>query len=112
MLFKWVIHFIFGNKGAKIIGFIGYAINFAIKKFILEKIFKKEVYKSDPFSLTFKHEETNRWDILFTSLVLFPMSIGLVLGTVIGTIGLLLTEELVFLSIILYIVGFLIPQNS
>jgi hypothetical protein len=112
LLFKWVIYFIFGSKGAKIIGFIGYAVNFAIKKFLLEKIFKIEVYESNPFSLTFKHQVSKRWDILFTSLLFIPMTLGLILGTFVGTIGLLLNEELIFLSIVLYIIGFLISVNS
>jgi len=112
LLFKWVLTFVFGEKGAKLIGIIGYAINFAIKKFILTKIFKIDVEESDPFKLSFKHEETNRWDILFTSLVLIPMGIGLIFGVLVGTIGLVLDEELILLSIFLYIFGFLIAVNS
>ena len=112
LLFKWVLTFIFGEQGAKIIGFVGYAINFAIKKLILTKVFKIEVEESDPFKLKFKHEETDRWDILFTSLVLFPMSLGLVIGVVVGTLGLILEEDLIILSIFLYIIGFLIAVNS
>ncbi|NHK33036.1 MAG: hypothetical protein FK730_16935 [Asgard group archaeon] len=112
LLFKWVITFIFGEKGAKIIGFLGYTVNFTLKKFVLSKIFKIEVYESDPFRLKFEHEETNRWDVLFTSLVLIPMSVGLVLGSLVGTIGLLLEENLIILSIFLYIFGFLIAVNS
>ncbi len=112
LLFKWVLAFVFGEKGAKMIGFIGYAVNFALKKFILTKVFRIEVEESNPFKLAFKHEETNRWDILFTSLVLVPMSIGLVLGVLVGTIGLVLEEDLVILSIFLYIFGFLIAVNS
>lgn len=112
LLFKWVLAFIFGEKGAKMVGFIGYAVNFALKKFILTKVFRIEVEESNPFKLVFKHEETNRWDILFTSLVLVPMSIGLILGVLVGTIGLVLEEDLVILSIFLYIFGFLIAVNS
>lgn len=112
LLFKWVLAFVFGEKGAKMIGFIGFAVNFALKKFILTKIFRIEVEESDPFKLSFKFEETNRWDILFTSLVLVPMSIGLILGVLVGTIGLVLEEDLVILSIFLYIFGFLIAVNS
>ncbi len=112
LLFKWVLAFVFGEKGAKMIGFIGYAVNFALKKFILTKVFSIEVEESNPFKLAFKHEETKRWDILFTSLVLIPMSLGLVLGVLVGTIGLILEEELVILSIFLYIFGFLISVNS
>ncbi|MHA1156573.1 MAG: hypothetical protein ACTSQK_10740 [Candidatus Heimdallarchaeota archaeon] len=112
LLFKWVLAFVLGEKGAKMIGFIGYAVNFALKKFILTKIFRIEVEESDPFKLSFKFEETKRWDILFTSLVLVPMSIGLILGVLVGTIGLVLEEDLIILSIFLYIFGFLIAVNS
>ncbi|HUU76820.1 MAG TPA: hypothetical protein VMX55_00650 [candidate division Zixibacteria bacterium] len=112
LLFKWVLTFIFGEKGAKIIGFIGYAINYSLKKFVLTRLFKIEVQESDPFKLSFKHEETKRWDILFTSLVLIPMGIGLFLGVIVGTIGLLLESDLVILSIFLYIAGFFIAVNS
>jgi hypothetical protein len=112
LLFKWVITFIFGEKGAKIIGFLGYTVNFALKKFVLSKIFKIEVSESDPFRLKFEHKETDRWDVLFTSLVIIPMSVGLILGSLVGTIGLLLEENLIILSIFLYIFGFLIAVNS
>ncbi|MBN1330620.1 MAG: hypothetical protein JXA54_14195 [Candidatus Heimdallarchaeota archaeon] len=112
LLFKWVLTFIFGEKGAKIIGFLGYTVNFALKKFLLSKIFRLEVYESDPFKLKFEHEETERWDILFTSLVIIPMGVGLILGTVVGTIGLLLEPNLVVISSFLYIFGFLVAVNS
>ena len=112
LLFKWTIVFVFGEKGAKIVGFLGYMVNFAIKKFMLEKIFKIEVYESDPFRLKFDYEETDRWDILFTSLVIMPMGLGLTLGTIVGTIGFLVEENLVVLSIFLYVFGFLIAVNS
>lgn len=112
LLFKWVLTFIFGEKGAKIIGFLGYIVNFTLKKFLLSKIFKIMVYESDPFRLKFEHEETDRWDILFTSLVIIPMSVGLILGSLVGTLGLLLEENLILLSIFLYIFGFLIAVNS
>ena len=79
LLFKWVLTIVFGEKGARIIGFIGYVINFQIKKFMLSKIFKIEVTECDPFKLSFKHEETDRWDVLFTSLVVVPMVLGLIL---------------------------------
>ncbi|NHJ87538.1 MAG: hypothetical protein FK734_18905 [Asgard group archaeon] len=112
LLFKWVLTFIFGEKGAKIIGFLGYTVNFALKKFLLTKIFRIEVYECDPFKLKFEHEETDRWDILFTSLVIIPMSVGLILGSILGTIGLLLEPNLVLISAFLYIFGFLIAVNS
>ncbi|MFW9921831.1 MAG: hypothetical protein ACFFDW_00895 [Candidatus Thorarchaeota archaeon] len=112
LLFKWVLQFVFGTKGAKIIGSIGYVINFAIKKFMLTKIFRIEVHQSDPFKLVFEHEKTDRWDILFTSVMFIPMTLGLFFGTLVGTIGLLLEEELVILSIFLYVFGFLIAVNS
>ncbi|NHJ41055.1 MAG: hypothetical protein FK731_13570 [Asgard group archaeon] len=112
LLFKWILSFIFGEKGAKIIGFLGYTVNFSIKKFLLSKIFKITVYESDPFRLKFEHEETDRWDILFTSLVIIPMGVGLILGSLVGTLGLLLSENLILLSIFLYIFGFLIAVNS
>ncbi|NHJ47150.1 MAG: hypothetical protein FK733_05110 [Asgard group archaeon] len=112
LLFKWVLTFVFGEKGAKIIGFLGYTVNFAIKKFFLSKLFRIEVYESDPFRLKFEHEETDRWDILFTSLVIIPMSVGLILGSLVGTLGLLLEENLIILSVFLYIFGFLIAVNS
>ena len=112
LLFKWILTFVFGDKGARIIGFLGYTVNFALKKFMLSKIFKIEVYDSDPFKLKFDYEKTNRWDVLFTSLVIIPMGIGLILGTFVGTLGLLLEDNLVVISIILYIFGFLIAINS
>ncbi len=112
LLFKWILMFIFGEKGAHIIGFLGYTVNFALKKFMLSKIFKIEVYESDPFKLKFKFEKTDRWDVLFTSLVLAPMGVGLLLGTLIGTLGLLMEDSLVVMSILLYIIGFLIAVNS
>lgn len=112
LLFKWVLTFIFGEKGARVIGFLGYTVNFYLKKFVLTKIFKIEVYECDPFRLKFTHEETNRWDILFTSLVLVPMGIGLLLGSLIGAVGLILESNLVLLSSFLYIFGFLIAVNS
>ncbi|MHA1211377.1 MAG: hypothetical protein ACTSSH_02850 [Candidatus Heimdallarchaeota archaeon] len=111
LLLKWTLTFIFGEKVAKVIGFLGYTVNFGLKKFVLSKIFRIEVFESDPFKLKFEHEETDRWDILFTSLVLIPMGVGLVFGTLIGTIGLLF-EDLALLSIFLYIFGFLIAVNS
>ncbi|TET32604.1 MAG: hypothetical protein E3J70_00780 [Candidatus Heimdallarchaeota archaeon] len=112
LLFKWVLTFIFGEKGARVIGFLGYTVNFYLKKFVLSKIFKIEVQECDPFRLKFTHEETNRWDILFTSLVLVPMGIGLLLGSLIGAVGLILENNLVLLSSFLYIFGFLIAVNS
>ncbi|HUT81170.1 MAG TPA: hypothetical protein VMZ29_08200 [Candidatus Bathyarchaeia archaeon] len=112
LLFKWVLTFIFGEKGAKIIGFLGYTVNFALKKFLLTKIFRIDVYECDPFKLKFEHEETDRWDVLFTSLVVIPMSVGLILGSIVGTIGLLLEPNLVLISSFLYIFGFLIAVNS
>jgi len=112
LLFKWVLTFIFGEKGARIIGFFGYFVSFQLKKFTLSKIFKLEVNECDAFQLKFSYEETERWDILFTSLVLIPMSIGLFLGTLVSTIGLLLESNLVILSIFLYIIGFIIAVNS
>lgn len=112
LLFKWILMFIFGEKGAHIIGFLGYTVNFALKKFMLSKIFKIEVYESDPFKLKFKFEKTDRWNVLFTSLVLAPMGVGLLLGTLIGTLGLLMEDSLVVMSILLYIIGFLIAVNS
>ncbi len=112
LLFKWVLTFIFGEKGARVIGFLGYTVNFYLKKFVLSKIFKIEVHECDPFRLKFTHEETNRWDILFTSLVLVPMGIGLLLGSLVGAVGLMLESNLVILSSFLYIFGFLIAVNS
>ena len=112
LLFKWVLTLVFGEKGARIIGFMGYTINFYIKKFMLSKIFKIEVTECDPFKLSFKYDETNRWDVLFTSLVIVPMGLGLIIGVFLSTIGLLLETDLVFLSIILYIIGFLVAVNS
>lgn len=112
LLLKWTLTFIFGDKGARIIGFLGYTVNFALKKFMLSKIFKVEVYESDPFKLKFKYEKTDRWDVLFSSLFLVPMGLGLLLGTFVGTFGMLLEENLVIISIILYITGFLIAVNS
>ncbi|MGC9780179.1 MAG: hypothetical protein HZR80_13120 [Candidatus Heimdallarchaeota archaeon] len=112
LLFKWILTFIFGEKGAHIIGFLGYTVNFALKKFMLSKIFKIEVYESDPFKLKFKFEKTDRWDVLFTSLVLAPMGVGLLLGILIGTLGLLMEDSLVVMSILLYLIGFLIAVNS
>ncbi len=112
LLFKWILTFIFGDKGARIIGFLGYTVNFALKKFMLSIIFKIEVYESDPFKLKFKFDKTDRWDVLFTSLVLAPMGVGLLLGTLIGTLGLLMEDSLVVMSILLYIIGFLIAVNS
>ncbi|MCK5182961.1 MAG: hypothetical protein KAQ95_01560, partial [Candidatus Heimdallarchaeota archaeon] len=53
-----------------------------------------------------------RWDILFTSLVLVPMGIGLLLGSLLGALGLMLESNLVLLSSFLYIFGFLIAVNS
>ncbi len=112
LLFKWILTFIFGEKGARVIGFLGYMVNFSLKKFVLSRIFKIEVHECDSFRLKFEHEETDRWDILFTSLVLVPMSIGLLLGSAIGSIGLILENNLVLLSSFLYIFGFLIAVNS
>ncbi|MCG3254209.1 MAG: hypothetical protein ACTSUW_01810 [Candidatus Heimdallarchaeota archaeon] len=112
LLFKWVLTFIFGEKGARVIGFLGYTVNFYLKKFVLSKIFKIEVHECDPFRLKFTYEETNRWDILFTSLVLVPMGLGLLLGSLIGAVGLMLESNLVLLSSFLYIFGFLIAVNS
>ena len=112
LLFKWVLTFIFGEKGARVIGFLGYTVNFYLKKFVLTKIFKIEIHECDPFKLKFIHEETDRWDILFSSLVLVPMGIGLLLGSLIGSVGLLLESNLVLLSSFLYIFGFLIAVNS
>ena len=112
LLFKWVLTFIFGEKGARVIGFLGYTVNFYVKKFVLSKIFKIEVHECDSFRLKFTHEETNRWDILFTSLVLVPMGIGLLLGSLVGAVGLMLESNLVILSSFLYIFGFLIAVNS
>ena len=112
LLFKWVLTFIFGEKGARVIGFLGYTVNFYVKKFVLSKIFKIEVHECDSFRLKFTHEETNRWDILFTSLVLVPMGIGLLLGSLVGAVGLMLESNLVLLSSFLYIFGFLIAVNS
>jgi len=112
LLFKWILTFVFGDKGARIIGFIGYVPNFAIKKFVLKRIFKIDVSECDPYKLKFSHEETDRWDILFTALVLCPMSIGLFLGSILGSIGLLLENNLVVLSIFFYICGFLTAVNS
>jgi hypothetical protein len=111
LLFKWVLTFIFGEKGACIIGVIGHTVNFAIKKFILEHFFKITVDKSDPFQLEFVHEETKRWDVLFTAFILIPTGLGIVLGVTVSTIGLLLEPHLSFLSIVLYIIGFLISVN-
>ncbi|MBD3193061.1 MAG: hypothetical protein GF308_20660 [Candidatus Heimdallarchaeota archaeon] len=112
LLFKWLLGFIFGSKGAKVIGAIGYVPNFAIKKFLLTRVFRIAVLESDPFKLVFSHENTDRWDILFPTFVLIPLSLGLILGTIVGTLGIVFQEALPILSVILYVVGFLIAVNS
>jgi len=112
LLFKWVLVLVFGKKGAKIIGALGYSVNFALKRFLLKRIFQIEVYECDSFQLKFTYEETDRWDVLFTSFVYIPMGIGIFLGTLLGTIGFLLEDQLVILSIFLYIFGFLVAVNS
>jgi hypothetical protein len=112
LLFKWVLTLVFGEKGAKIIGFLGYTVNFALKRFFMSKVFKIEVYESDPFRLKFEYEKTDRWDILFTSFVVIPLGIGLILGSLVGTLGLLVSNNLIILSVFLYILGFLIAVNS
>ena len=112
LLFKWVLVLVFGRKGARIIGFVGYSVNFALKKFLLKRIFQIEVYECDPFQLKFTYEETDRWDVLFSSLVVIPMAIGLFLGSLLGSIGLLLENHLGILAIFLYVLGFLVAVNS
>jgi len=112
LLLKWVLTFIFGEKGSRIFSFIGYVVNFRIKKFFLSKIFKIEVTECDPGKLKFVHEETKRWDALFTSLIFIPLSLGLVIGSLLGMLGMLLSEDLVVLSIFLYIFGFIVAVTS
>jgi len=112
LLLKWVLTFIFGEKGSRIIGFVGYAVNFRIKKFVLSKIFKIEVQECDPGKLKFTHDETKRWDVLFTALIFVPMCLGLIFGSLAGTLGMLLSEDLVVISIILYVFGFIIAVTS
>lgn len=112
LLLKWVLTFIFGEKGSRIIGFVGYAVNFRIKKFVLSKIFKIEVQECDPGKLKFTHDETKRWDVLFTALIFVPMFLGLIFGSLAGTLGMILSEDLVVISIILYIFGFIIAVTS
>lgn len=111
-LLKWVLTFIFGEKGSRIFSFIGYVVNFQIKKIVLSKIFKIEVIECDPGKLKFTHDETKRWDVLFTSLIFVPLCLGLIIGSLLGTLGMLLSEDLVVLSIILYITGFIIAVTS
>ncbi|MHA1440449.1 MAG: hypothetical protein ACTSPK_01125 [Candidatus Heimdallarchaeota archaeon] len=112
LLLKWVLTFIFGEKGSRIFSFIGYVVNFQIKKFILSKIFKIDVQECDPGKLKFTHDETKRWDVLFTSLIFIPLSLGLVVGSLLGTLGMLIQEDLVVLSIICYVVGFIVAITS
>ncbi|MHA1124756.1 MAG: hypothetical protein ACTSO7_04030 [Candidatus Heimdallarchaeota archaeon] len=112
LLLKWVLTFIFGEKGTRIFSFIGYVVNFQIKKFMLTKIFKIEVQECDPGKLKFTHDETKRWDVLFTSLIFVPLCIGLIIGTSLGTLGMLIQQDLVVLSIILYVIGFIVAVTS
>jgi hypothetical protein len=112
LLMKWVLTFIFGEKGSRIIGYVGYAINFQLKKFILSKIFKVEVTECDAGKLKFEHEESKRWDVLFTALIFVPMLLGLLIGSLASTLGMLLSEDLIVVSIILYIIGFITAITS
>jgi hypothetical protein len=112
LLLKWVLTFIFGEKGSRIFSYIGYVVNFQLKKLLLAKIFKLEVTECDPGKLKFVHEETKRWDILFTSLIFVPLGLGLIIGSLLGTLGMLIQDDLVVLSIFLYIVGFIVAVTS
>lgn len=112
LVFKWLLKVIFSKKGAKIIGVFGYVINYSLKKIVLKRVFKTKIINSDPLNQKFEFEETDRWDILFPALFFVPFTVGLIVGSLIGTLGLLLESTLPVLAIICYIVGFLVAINA
>jgi hypothetical protein len=113
LICQWVLSLLFGEKKSRIIGFIGFASNYFVKRIILEKIFKVPVLRSDASERVFVHGETKRFDIIFCALFFFPFLLAyLFAGVIIGIALFLETMGFILIPIILKLMAFLISINA